>query len=209
MAQFPLAGGLRRVQVRLGEDAAPPSSTRTDSLRFVRQILQAFHKADIYAAKKLDLRKRGRQFKAMSAANLALFRSSGSSPGLSQDKTIGQSMLKTLHSSCIEGSIEILVRTIGVAEFEDDKVRIALEGDPSELSQTVCPTDVARVLDKIRGNFMSVVRNLSAGPSGNGGPENYIPNWRVRNMIWCLVRGLVSETTHAAIANCNCNSWWV
>jgi hypothetical protein len=104
-------------------------------------------------------------------------------------------MLKTIHASCIEDSIDILVRLIGVAAFEDekDKVRIALEGDPSELAQSISSDDVVKAMQKIELGFSTVVQTLSKRAENANLENDYVPDWKVRNVIWHLIRSVVSS----------------
>lgn len=165
-------------------------SRRTESLRaFARQLLVAFNLADVYAAKQLDVRSRthGRR-RGMSASSLSI----GMFRVESEEKEEPRN-LKNIHSSCIEGSIDTLVRLIGVATFEDEKskVQIALEGDPSELSPSITFSDVISALDNIAETFLETVRTRNSGSGTKQSVRIYSPDWKTRNMIWCLVRAVV------------------
>lgn len=167
-------------------------SRKTEPLRaFARQLLVAFNQADVYAAKHLDVRSRthGRR-RGMSLSSLSI----GMFCVESEEKEEPRN-LKSIHSSCIEGSIDTLVRLIGVATFENEKnkIQIALEGDPSELAPSITCSDVINALDSIAVTFIETVRTRHSGPEAKGASRNYSPDWKTRNIIWCLVRGLVSS----------------
>jgi hypothetical protein len=209
MVEF--GGRLKRVQVNLSDvqhglqsaNLRTVPSPRTPSLRsFVRQLLRAFHDTDVYAARKLDLRSKKIRRRALSSSNLSMLSFAATSPQelgktmlKSSSQETGKTMLKTIHASCIEDSIDILVRLIGVAAFEDekDKVRIALEGDPSELAQSISSDDVVKAMQKIELGFSTVVQTLSKRAENANLENDYVPDWKVRNVIWHLIRSVVSS----------------
>lgn len=166
-------------------------SRQTGPLRsFARQLLIAFHEADVYAAKRFDVRSRTtgrRRGTSLSTLSIGMF---------SMDTEEGDDPrnLKSIHSSCIEGAIDTLVRLIGVAAFEDDKdkVKIALDGDPSELAPSITCGDVISALQSIEETFLGVVHTVQPREGKKKPRRNYSPDWKTRNMIWCLIRSVVS-----------------
>lgn len=159
---------------------------------FVRQLILAFHCADVYAAKQLDLRSRGGHRKQYSHSIMAM-RSGFLATPPNTPEALTRSKLKVTHSTCIEGGIETLVQLMGVAAFEDEKekVRIALDGDLSELAQNISTEAVIEAMNKIESRFAAVVQTQRKEGSNPERCSDYAPDWKTRNMIWCLIRAVV------------------
>jgi hypothetical protein len=155
---------------------------------FAVKLLRAFHKADVYSQERLGLRPRQMRRPRSSSS----FTSVRDSPSLNP-KERERRLLRRVHSTCVEETIDALCDLLGADEASEDRVSDALErasGGNGVSGVDVTPEQVYEMLEGLEENFSAISRSLSRSMSNRSWISDYTPDWKVKNVIWNLVQSL-------------------
>lgn len=103
-------------------------------------------------------------------------------------------MMRRVHSICVTESILALCNVLGVDEDVSNPVVVALgDGDSStdtDRNNDLDWSELMKCLEAIECNFLGVSRALTRSKSNRAWVADYRPDWRTRNLVWELVKGL-------------------
>lgn len=111
-----------------------------------------------------------------------------------QPRSNVRATLLRVHEYCVADSVSCLCNLLQAPDDAENRVSIALgeaeKTDENAADVVVGLQDTLNCLARIECNLFDISRSLTRSKSNRAWVSDYQPDWRIRNLIWDLVKSL-------------------